>query len=74
MEMLGQNSTRVTYQIDSDPGGWLPNWIIKLASKKIPLKTLINLRKQIKRLKSQSGDVDRKKMWLDRLRQKPVKS
>ena len=69
MEMLGENKTKVTYQIDSDPGGWLPNWIIKLASKKIPLKTLINLRQQVIKLKKQSGDVDRKQLWLDRLRQ-----
>ena len=36
--------TRVTYTIDSDPGGKLPGWLVRRASKDLPYFTLKKLR------------------------------
>jgi len=44
----GRSETQVTYQVDADPGGLLPAWLVKIASKDLPLKTIANLRKQVK--------------------------
>lgn len=46
---LGANKTRVDYQVDADPGGWLPTWLAKLAARKLPLNTIRNMRKQVSR-------------------------
>lgn len=43
---LGANSTRVQYQVDADPGGSLPDWLVRSASQDIPHNTLTNLRKR----------------------------
>ena len=69
LESLAEKKTRVTYQIDTDPGGWLPNWIIKLASKKIPLKTLLNLRRQIVKVRTSGSSARIRDRWIARLRQ-----
>lgn len=41
--------TEVTYQVQADPGGSLPAWVVNLVAKKIPFKTIANLRKQVKK-------------------------
>ena len=38
--------TRVVYTVDSDPGGRLPAWLVKRASKDLPYFTLKNLRER----------------------------
>jgi len=40
--------TQVRYTIDADPGGWLPVWLARMASRNIPLRTLENFRKRVK--------------------------
>jgi hypothetical protein len=49
----GPNTTRVQYQVDADPGGWIPDWVVRMASEDIPLNTLRNLRKQVLRVGGQ---------------------
>ena len=44
----GPNATEVEYQVAADPGGSLPAWLVNLVSKKLPLKTLQGLRKEVK--------------------------
>jgi hypothetical protein len=44
----GGTATDVEYQVHADPGGSLPEWIANLASKKLPLLTIVGLRKQAK--------------------------
>jgi hypothetical protein len=39
-----EDGTRVVYTLDSDPGGSLPTWLVRQASKDLPFKTLKNLR------------------------------
>lgn len=53
MTALGPNKTRVVYTIDSDSGGWLPGWVVRYATKKVPIGTLAGLRKQAKRTAGQ---------------------
>ena len=52
-QQLAPGTIRATYQVFSDPGGWLPAWLVAGASKKIPLKTLRGLQKQVKKTKGQ---------------------
>lgn len=44
---IDDKHTRVTYQIDVDPGGHLPDWVVELTSKKLPLDTIVGLRRQV---------------------------
>lgn len=44
----GGSATDVEYQVHADPGGSLPEWMANLASKKLPLLTIVGLRKQSK--------------------------
>ncbi len=50
---LGEAETLVEYMVDADPGGDIPKWLARQASKELPLKTLQNLRRQLKRTKGQ---------------------
>ncbi len=52
---LGPNKTEVQYQVDADPGGSLPDWVVRAASEDLPLNTLTNLRK---RAGNKSSDAD----------------
>ena len=51
----GPGRTEVTYMVNTDPGGLLPNFIIRRVTRDIPYWTLIGLRKQVKRSKSRYG-------------------
>lgn len=53
LKVLDDNKTRVTYQIDADPGGWLPEWLVASAQEELPRKTLVGLRDQVKKTKGQ---------------------
>ena len=52
-EAIAPGTIRATYQVFSDPGGWLPAWLVKLASKKIPVNTLRGLSAQVKKTRGQ---------------------
>ena len=54
---LTPGQTEVTYQVESDPGGWLPKWVARLATKSLPLKTIANLRTQVARTRGEYADV-----------------
>lgn len=41
-----EGGTRVIYTVDSDPGGRLPTWLVRQASKDLPYLTLKNLRER----------------------------
>lgn len=47
LRSLGAARTRIEYQVDADPGGWLPGWIARIATRKLPLATIQNLRRQV---------------------------
>ncbi|MCO4761907.1 MAG: START domain-containing protein [Myxococcales bacterium] len=48
---LSPGRIRVTYQVYSDPGGMIPNWLAERSAKKLPYKTLIGLRRRIRETK-----------------------
>lgn len=41
-----EGGTHVVYTVDSDPGGRLPTWLVRQASKDLPYLTLRNLRER----------------------------
>ena len=41
-----EGGTRVVYTLDSDPGGSLPDWLVRRVSKDLPYFTLTNLRER----------------------------
>ncbi len=49
-EALTETSTRVTYQVVADTGGLLPTWLSNRAARKLPLGTLLGMRRQAKRM------------------------
>ena len=46
LEPLGDNKTKVTVEIHTDPKGLLPSWLVNLIQKSWPVKTLNGIRKQ----------------------------
>jgi hypothetical protein len=51
LEALDDRRTRVTYQIDADPGGMLPDWLAKMASRRLPMNALLGLRRQVGKMR-----------------------
>jgi len=49
LRALGPARTLVTLEVDADPGGLLPDWLVKMVTRKFPLDSLSNLREQILR-------------------------
>jgi ribosome-associated toxin RatA of RatAB toxin-antitoxin module len=56
LEALGPEQTRVEYQVDVDPGGRLPAWLVKRNTRDLPLHTLLNLRQQVSKTRGQYGE------------------
>jgi hypothetical protein len=44
---IDEKTTDATYQVQADPGGSIPHWVVNYVSKEIPFKTIANLRKQV---------------------------
>ena len=44
------NRTRIAFEIDVEPGGSVPIWLVKMVSLNLPLQTLRNLRAEVVRL------------------------
>lgn len=55
LEVIDAGHTRVTYQVDADPGGLIPDWLIKLSTSKIPIDTLVGLRRQVAKTQGKYG-------------------
>ena len=53
MVAMGPDKTLVEYQVNADPAGELPDWVVEQTSKDLPLHTIVNLRKQVKATKGQ---------------------
>ncbi len=51
-DYVGPQEIEVTYFVHLDPGGFLPHWLIKRATKDLPTKTIIGLRQQIRKTKA----------------------
>jgi hypothetical protein len=44
---VGPNKTLVEYQVEADPGGSLPDWIVERVAKDMPYQTLSHLRDRV---------------------------
>jgi hypothetical protein len=69
---LSRNKTRVDYKVDADPEGMLPTWVAKIATKKLPLDTIRQLRTQVKRTRGWYNK--RIKRWLGEAKELASKS
>lgn len=69
---ITRDKTRVDYKVDADPGGLLPTWLAKIATKKLPLQTIKKLRKQVKR--TRGWYAKRIKRWLGEAKKLASKS
>jgi len=49
LKILGPYKTFVTYRVNADPGGLIPAWLAARTSRLLPLKTIMGLRRQVKR-------------------------
>jgi START domain len=55
LEAIGATRTRVEYVVDADPGGILPAWIARRATRGLPLTTLRNLGTQLERVRAETA-------------------
>jgi hypothetical protein len=65
LEKVSAERTRITYQAEADVGGFIPDWLVEMNSKEIPLKTILSLRKQVRKTKGQYNGFMKK--WDPRL-------
>jgi hypothetical protein len=49
LKYLDKTKTLVTYEVQTDPGGWIPAWVVNLVTKAIPFHTLQGLQSQVKK-------------------------
>jgi len=61
LKALAQEKTLVDFQVDADPAGSLPRWVAKLATRHIPLDTILQLRRQVQ--KTRGWYSERIKRW-----------
>ncbi len=47
LQALDEKRTRITYQIDADSGGMLPEWLVARTVRKLPIDTVVGLRTQV---------------------------
>ena len=47
LKKVDENTTYADYQVNLNPEGRLPTWLVKWASKRIPFDTLVNLEKHV---------------------------
>ncbi len=53
---IDEGHSLVEYRVNADPGGTLPDWLVKQTTKDLPLYTLINLRKQVSKMSGKYDD------------------
>lgn len=53
LKRVDAHTTFITYEARVDPGGNLPKWLVRWASKNVPYKTIKSLRKQVAKTRGQ---------------------
>ena len=48
LRQVDANTTDLTYQVQADPGGSIPTWLVNWVNKKLPFHTIANMRTQVK--------------------------
>ena len=49
LKYIDATKTQVTYEVQTDPGGWIPAWVVNLVAEGIPFHTLKGLELQTKK-------------------------
>ena len=68
LNYIAPQETEVIYFVHLNPGGALPHWLVKIATRDLPTKTIIGLRKQIKKTKSSNVYRSFHERWNSKLR------
>ncbi len=53
LRWLSPTRTEIEYQLDTDPGGWLPRWLVRWLSEDLPHKIIQGLQAQVQRTQGQ---------------------
>ena len=53
LEDTGHGSVQVTYTVRLDPGGWLPDWVVRIFVRDAPAATLRNFKVQVLKTRGQ---------------------
>ena len=53
IEAIGESRALVHYEVDADPGGSLPDWLISMQSTRNPFETLAGLRRRLEETRGQ---------------------
>jgi len=48
---LGSGKIHVVYEVATEPGGYIPDWLANAAATDIPFQTFVNLRNELQRVK-----------------------
>ena len=70
---VSETQTEVTYQVDADPGGMLPQWLARMASVDLPLKTLMGLRRQVAKTQKSALYMTLRTKWRNALTPKDTR-
>jgi hypothetical protein len=71
LTVWGGTKTLMDYKVDADPAGSIPRWLAKIATKRLPLNTIRNLRQQVK--KTRGWYDERIRRWKEMYRTGVVK-
>lgn len=63
LKSKGESETQVEYQVNADPGGTIPDWLVERVTRDLPMHTVANLRAQAVR-KAGSHDLEKLKREL----------
>lgn len=55
IEALDADRSRVTYLVEADPGGAVPDWLVRMQSRRNPLGTLSGLRRRLEQIRSRQA-------------------
>lgn len=71
LKILGEGKTMVRYEVNLDPGGWLPQWICNFFVRDAPMNILEDMKRRIMEQKTQYKDFKAAQTRLWRANQSP---
>lgn len=49
LKVLGPRRTQIDYELNADPGGWIPTWVGKITARRAVIDTIRALRRQVRK-------------------------
>lgn len=56
LEWAGDDLTNYEFQVEADPGGWIPTWVYRWTAKSGPFESARNLRRRVPKVRAQYQD------------------